>query len=80
MAEGEADAVAQSPLNAPDLSKRLPRIGAFVVAVLEDDTPGPWAANVIDLVVEWLDPTTCDCAFHPCKGDSGRAQFASAGG
>ena len=38
--EGEADVAAQSLLDAFDLSKRLPRVRAFVVAVLDDQTTG----------------------------------------
>ena len=38
MAEGEADAPAQVSLDAFDLPKRLPRVRALVVAVLEDET------------------------------------------
>jgi hypothetical protein len=40
MAEGEPD-TAMSLLDALDRSKRLPRIRAFVVAVLEDEPAGP---------------------------------------
>src|SRR4051812_11477580 len=54
MTKGELDAAAQSSLDALDCSKSSPRIGAFVVAVLEDDTTGRCAPDVIDLV-EWRD-------------------------
>ena len=40
MPESEPDIAAQSLLDAFDLSKRLPRVRAFVVAVLDDQTPG----------------------------------------
>ena len=53
--EREADTGARSSLDALDLTERLPRIGAFVVAVLEDDPTVRPAANVVDPLVEWLD-------------------------
>ena len=40
MPESEADSAAQSLLDAFDLPKRLPRIRAFVIAVLDDQTTG----------------------------------------
>ena len=52
VAEGEADATAQPALDPLDLSIRLPRIGALVVAVLEDETTGRRAADVVDLVLD----------------------------
>jgi hypothetical protein len=54
MTEREADAAAQSWLDALDLSKRLPRVRTFVIAILEDET-GCRPADVIDLVVERLE-------------------------
>jgi hypothetical protein len=45
--EGEADASGDLLLDTLDLTKCLPRIGAFVVAVLEDETPGERASDMI---------------------------------
>jgi hypothetical protein len=62
VAEGKADAAAQSPLDALDRSKRLARVRAFVVAVLEYETTGRKPADVVDLVVKRLqgqNPTDC---------------------
>src|SRR6185436_14960043 len=53
MPESEAD-IAHSLLDVFDLSKRSPRIRAFVIAVLDDQTTRRRAADVIDLVVERL--------------------------
>jgi hypothetical protein len=68
MAKGEADTAVQSLLDPLDFSKRLSRVRAFVVAVLEDETTGGWAADVIDLVVEgldaWLTPLRDGLASH----------------
>ena len=52
--EGEANAIGELSFNPLDRAERLPRVGAFVVAVLDDETSGGWAANVIDLLVERL--------------------------
>jgi len=46
--EGEADIGARFLLDALDRSKRLPREGAFVVAVLEDQTSRRRAADMVD--------------------------------
>jgi hypothetical protein len=60
--EGEADAIAQSCLDALDFSERFARVRAFVVAVLDDEAAGRRAADVIDDVIErfhgdlWLVP------------------------
>src|SRR3954463_9893916 len=52
MAKREADAARQSSLDTLDLSKRLTRVRALVVAVLDYETTARWAADVIDLVVD----------------------------
>ena len=52
--EGEANAPVELSLDPFDRAKRLPRVGAFVVAVLDDETSGRRAADVIDLLVERL--------------------------
>jgi hypothetical protein len=54
VAKGEAD-VAKSPLDLLDFSKRLARVRALVVAVLEDHATTHGSPNVIDLLVERLD-------------------------
>jgi alkanesulfonate monooxygenase SsuD/methylene tetrahydromethanopterin reductase-like flavin-dependent oxidoreductase (luciferase family) len=46
--EREANPVAQLSLDALDLAKRLARIRAFVVAVLDDQTSGRAATNMVD--------------------------------
>jgi hypothetical protein len=48
------DTLAQPSLNAFDLSKRVARVRAFVVAVLDDQTTAGRGADVIDRVVERL--------------------------
>ena len=52
--EGEANATVELSFDPFDRAKRLPRVGAFVVAVLDDETTGRWAADVIDLLLERL--------------------------
>ena len=52
MPEGEADTFAQLPLDPLDLPKRLLLVRAFVIAVLDDETTGRRAADVIDFLVE----------------------------
>jgi hypothetical protein len=54
VAEGEAETAAQSLLDALDLAKCLPRIRAFVVAVLDDERSGRRTADVIDRLVKGL--------------------------
>ena len=46
--EGEANATVELSFDPFDRAKRLPRVGAFVVAVLDEDTSGRGAADVID--------------------------------
>ena len=41
--EGKADAMGELSFNPLDRAERLPRVGAFVVAVLHDETSGGWA-------------------------------------
>jgi hypothetical protein len=53
--EREADTDAHFLLDPLDRSKRLAREGAFVVAVLEDQTTFRRAADMVDRRVEWLD-------------------------
>jgi hypothetical protein len=50
--ERETHSTVHLLLDALDLANRLPRIGAFVVAVLENETTGRRAADMIDSVVE----------------------------
>jgi hypothetical protein len=50
--EGEADLPGELLLDALDLPKRLSRIRAFVVAVLEDEASGRRAANMVDPLLE----------------------------
>ena len=52
--EGEADAAVELPLDTLDLAIGHARVGAFVVAVLENETTGLRAANVVDGCVEGL--------------------------
>ena len=52
MAVGETDLSAQFLLDAFDLSERQPRVGAFVVAVLDDQATLGGTANVIDRLVQ----------------------------
>jgi hypothetical protein len=52
--EGEADPPAQALLDPVDLSKRLTRVRAFVIAVLHDQAASRWAADVIDRFVKRL--------------------------
>ena len=54
MPEGEADTRAELSLDAFDFSERSPRVRAFVVAVLEDDTADCRTADVIDFLVKRL--------------------------
>src|SRR5262249_16747571 len=54
VAEREEQAIAQSPLDPPDLPKRRSRVGALVVAVLDDETAARGAADVVDRAVEGL--------------------------
>jgi hypothetical protein len=54
MPEGKANTLVQLLLDAFDLAERLPRVRAFVVAVLDDHTTGCRTADVIDLLVEPL--------------------------
>ena len=54
MPEGEADTPAELSLDAFDLPERAPRVRAFVVAVLEDDTADCRTADVIDFLVKRL--------------------------
>ena len=54
MPEGEADTRAELLLDAFDFSERSPRVRAFVVAVLEDDTADCRTADVIDFLVKRL--------------------------
>src|ERR1700730_11443540 len=49
--EGEADLPVRALFDAFDFSKRLPGIGAFVIAVLDNETAFWPAADVIDLLV-----------------------------
>ena len=50
--EAEADATAQPALDPLDLSIRLPRIGALVVAVLEDEMTDRRTADVVNLLFD----------------------------
>jgi hypothetical protein len=43
MPEGEPNPIAEFALDPFDRAKRLPRVGAFVVAVFDDETSGRWA-------------------------------------
>jgi hypothetical protein len=52
--ESEADSASQALLDPFDLSKRLTRVWAFVIAVLHDQPAGRWAADVIDRFVKRL--------------------------
>jgi hypothetical protein len=52
--ECEPDAIAESSLDALDVVVRLSRVGALVVAVLEDHVPARPTAGVIDSAVERL--------------------------
>src|SRR5919106_5097982 len=52
MAEREADATGQPALDEPDLPERPPRVRTLVVAVLDDQAPGRYAAHVIDRAVQ----------------------------
>ena len=51
--EGETNAPAQFLLDVFDRPKRLPRVWALVVAVLENETSGRRPAGVVDLLVQW---------------------------
>jgi hypothetical protein len=51
--EGETNAPAQFLLDVFDRPKRLPGVGALVVAVLEDHPTGCRPAGVVDLLVQW---------------------------
>ena len=51
--EGETNAPAQFLLDILDRPKRLPGVGALVVAVLENETTGCRPAGVVDLLVQW---------------------------
>ncbi len=53
--EREADPTWQLSLDPLDRPERLPRVGALVVAVLEDDRRVRGATHVIDVRVEGLD-------------------------
>ena len=55
MAEREADATAEGPLDALDLPEGLAGVGALVVAVLEDDRRTGFPAHVVHVVSEGLD-------------------------
>ena len=52
--EAEAQAALQSALDTLDVTKRLARVRAFVVAVLDDHAAGRGTANVVDRVVKRL--------------------------
>src|SRR3954453_13933215 len=52
VAEGEAEPPSQCTFNALDLAKRLPGVGAFVVAVLEEVWSRLGATNVVDAALE----------------------------
>jgi hypothetical protein len=54
MPEGEPNTFAELAPEAFDLPERLPRVRAFVVAVLEDDMSGSRTADVIDLFIKRL--------------------------
>ena len=51
--EGETNAPAQFLLDVFDRPKRLPGVGALVVAVLENETTDRRPAGVVDLLVQW---------------------------
>src|SRR5207302_10016128 len=55
VAEGESDAARKLPLDPLDRAKRLARVGAFVIAVLENDGVARLPTHVIHVPVEWLD-------------------------
>ena len=55
VAEREADAARELPLDALDRPEGLARVGAFVVAVLEDDRRTGFPAHVVHVVSEGLD-------------------------
>jgi hypothetical protein len=55
VAEREADAAARLLLDLLDRAERLPRVGAFVVAVLEDDRAACRAADVVEVGVYGVD-------------------------
>ena len=55
VAEREADVARQLSLDLLDRAERLPRVGALVVAVLEDDRRVRGATHVIDVRVEGPD-------------------------
>jgi hypothetical protein len=54
MPEGEPNTFAELAPDTFDLPERLPRVRAFVVAVLEDDMSGSRTADVIDLFIKRL--------------------------
>ena len=55
VAEGESDAARKLTLDPLDREKRLARVGAFVIAVLENDGVARLPTHVIHVPFEWLD-------------------------
>jgi hypothetical protein len=55
MPEGEPHSVRQFAFGALDRAERLTRVGAFVVAVFEDEVTAGRPADVVDLLVKRLD-------------------------
>ena len=54
VSEGEANAARELSLDLFDRAERLARVGAFVVAVFDDEASGGGAADVIDPLLERL--------------------------
>ena len=54
MPEREPDTADEFRFDAFDFPVRLPRVGALVVAVLDDNRTRGWPADVVDHVVHWL--------------------------
>jgi hypothetical protein len=52
MPEPEPHVPAEPPSGLLDRTKRLPRVRALVIAVLDDQTPGSRATDVIDLLIQ----------------------------
>ena len=54
MPEREPDTADEFCFDAFDFPVSLPRVGALVVAVLDNDRARGWPADVVDHVVHWL--------------------------
>jgi len=62
--KGEADAAGELLLDALDRPEGLARVGALVVAVLEDDGGTRFPADVVHVIVEWLDDRSVVSDVH----------------